>query len=117
MGLMMQSESVKIQARPKPESFMERNKAHLERIKESKFEIDLMKNLEQQRVLEAKKRFRNWMVNSDMNDQRELRRIINYYAHRHATLITLLKDCSRARKSSKTNNRPLQLAELVQDKH
>lgn len=70
MGSIMQpiSEKVTISARPKPVSFMERNKAHMERIKESKFELDLMKNLEIQRAAESKKRFRNFMVNSDMND-------------------------------------------------
>ena len=67
--------------------------------------------------MEAKKRFRNFMVNSDMQDQREMRRIVLYYAHRHSTLISLLKDCARARKSSKLARQPLLIEDLEKEKH
>ena len=49
-------------------SFAERNQAHLAKIKEKRFEENLLKELEHQRVAEAKQRLRSFVVNTEMND-------------------------------------------------
>ena len=41
-----------------------------------------MRELDNQRVAEAKKRFRNFIVNSDMEDSKEQVRLLAYFAHR-----------------------------------
>jgi hypothetical protein len=52
-------------------SFAERNQAHLAKIKEKRFEENILKELEHQRVAEAKLRLRTFVVNSEMNDEAE----------------------------------------------
>ena len=79
-------------------SFAERNQAHLAKIKEKRFEENLLKELEHQRVAEAKQRLRSFVVNTEMNDQAEQTRLLKYFAHRYVTFIKLLNECVRARK-------------------
>jgi hypothetical protein len=54
----------------------------LEKVKEKRFEDDLLKELEARRITEAKNRFRNFVVNSDMNNEVEMSRLLSYFCHR-----------------------------------
>jgi len=54
------------------------------------------------RFQEAKKRLRNYVINTDMkSDQAELKRLIAYFQHRPHTFITIMKGCFEARRANR----------------
>ncbi len=71
-----------------------------------KFGDDQLAELSYLRFQDAKKRLRNFVVNTDMRgDEPEKRRLIAYFAHRPFTFINLMKDCFKARKAG--SSKPL----------
>jgi len=63
----------------------------------------MLKELEYKRFTEAKRRLRYFLVHTDGKDLEEKNRLLKYYTHRYATLITIIKDCMRSKRISKTS--------------
>lgn len=64
-----------------------------------KFGDDQLAEMSYARFQEAKKRLRHFVINTDMkSDPKEKKRLLAFFQHRSHTLITILKDCYKARK-------------------
>ena len=64
-----------------------------------KFGEDSLAELSHTRFQEAKRRLRTFVINTDMSDETEKKRLMAYFAHRTWTMVNLLKDCFKARKA------------------
>ena len=75
--------------------------SQLRQLEKKKFGDDMLAELAHMRFQEAKKRLRNFVINTDMmSDLDEKRRLISFFQHRPYTLITILKEAFKARKTS-----------------
>ena len=71
-----------------------------------KFGDDMLAEMSYARFQEAKKRLRFFVINTDMkSDLKEKKRLLAYFQHRPYTLITILKECYKARKGNQIQNR------------
>ena len=50
---------------------------------------------------EAKQRLKNFLLSTDMSDDEERQRLLNYFSHRYVTLIAILKEAIRSRRLMK----------------
>ena len=85
-----------------------RNIEHIKKLEGSKFEDNQLKELEIKRFNYAKQRLRDFVVYTDMTDIDERNKILEFFAHRYSSLMSLLKEAVRAKKLQKgtTNQQP-----------
>jgi hypothetical protein len=68
--------------------------------KAKKFGDDLLAELSYARFIEAKRRLRHFVINTDMTtDIVEKQRLLSFFRHRQHTLVAILKECFKTRKS------------------
>ena len=81
---------------------MNKNSNNMEDLyKLKKFGDDQLAELSYARFQEAKKRLRNYVINTDMkSDFKEKKRLMAYFQHRSHTFINIIKDCFKARKAN-----------------
>jgi hypothetical protein len=73
----------------------------LRKLELKKFGDDQLAELSHARFQEAKKRLRNYVINTDMkSDPAEKKRLVTYFQHRSHTLINLMKECFKARRTN-----------------
>ena len=86
----------------------QRNLEHIKKLEGSKFEDNQLKELEQKRFNYAKQRLRDFIVYTDMTDVDERNKILEFFAHRYSSLMSLLKEAIRAKKLQRgnTNQQP-----------
>lgn len=66
-----------------------------------RFGDDQLAELSHARFQEAKKRLRNFVINTDMkSDPKERKRLQAFFKHRPNTLLSIMKDCFKARKGN-----------------
>ena len=65
---------------------------------DSKYEDNSLKELEFKRFNEAKKRLKDFIVFTDMSDDEERGRLLAYFSHRYASLISFLKEAIRTKR-------------------
>ena len=67
-----------------------------------------MKELEVTRFTEAKMRLKDFIVYTDMSDDDERSRLLAYFCHRYASLITILKEAIRTKRLVKKSPHDVQ---------
>ena len=79
----------------------QRNLAHIKKLEGNKFEDNQLKELELKRFNHAKQRLKDFIVYSDMSDEQERNKILQFFAKRYASFMSLLKEAVRAKKLQK----------------
>ena len=73
--------------------------SYLKQLEQKKFGDDLLAELSHARFQEAKKRLRNFVINTDMkSNPDEKARLMSYFAHRSHTFTNLMRECFKARR-------------------
>ena len=74
----------------------------------NKYQDNSVKELEVRRFTEAKLRLKDFIVLTNMSDDEERSRLLAYFSHRYASLITILKEAVRTKRLMKKSPHDVQ---------